>query len=976
MPYRDMPIEPWMIDLIKALIQVRQHTRKDGTTVRAHQRNIMTHGEKKDLVSKMAAALAKHGKLDVSEHSAHHVHKAAAEVARQTGKHVVIHRDADGKLHVQHDHPGDKPHMAVFRDGKTLVHDGQGGSQEVTHHEAQRALRVKKAKQLAGEGKPEKQKAVAATKPAEPDHPGMLADPHLMTYAQYQQSAWSDLTGPTTVRSHKEYIRDALQAGKDVPAHVMDEHDGYGHQAKKEIEESRERVKNSERIAKERGWTTDSDYAGEKKMARDEAKREKAAAKGQKPAPATPEKPAAFSNPTHALLQLIADHPRTVKNTGLDVDSAVGVLGASPVSFHPKMGKERARALKNHPAFGVTDHHGTAKVVRDAIDSGLLQRAAGDSIRGLSLTEKGKARLAEMSEAASKAGPKPAPKKLYTYGLRDDSLVRDHLPPGRVGVSAHPVFAHGAVEYDRELTPEEVSHYGLDRLTSKGRSEIREDRKAAEVLGNEPKDINAEYLHEKLDMAKEDHPAEFAEALEHLKERRPDLADSIAAWEQRTGGSEAKPEPATSKAGPVSFSSPTHAMLQLIADHPQTAQKSGLSPLMVEYAMRGEHIGRSQVKGVGEHPAFGHMKDEGAGEAADLVSRAQSEGLVAKTAGLYPGLGLTTKGQARLAELGGAPAPRPKRAPEPTPKVEPPAPAPKPKAKAAKEAPAAPAKTAREVTFDRPSTKNSDKPYIRVRDNGSATHELQRGENGWSFHDRLGRKDGKGYGHKLRDGMTQSEAMEYARAYIAGDQEALDKFHQHDAGVPLAEMPKQSPHKLKKVMNVSSDDGKKWHSDGFMASTSPVNPRDVAPGVQPSDAIGARIEQMIPKQVAPVKPVAYATDSKAGSAAGNGHVVFDNGASMDARMYQHLMKQHPGATWHQDPSSTLTPFVLQNRQGDYVALAMPKQLNATSNIHEVADRAAAGHVFAPSKPAPKMDPASSLAKSWRFAGGGGGGGDA
>jgi hypothetical protein len=830
MPYRDMPIEPWMIDLIKALIQVRQHTRKDGTMVRAHQRNILTHGEKKDLVGKMAAALRAHGKLDVSEHSAHHVHKAAVEVARKLKRHVMIHRDADGKLYVQHNHPGNTPHMMVYPDLMTAVRDGKGGSQEVYHEDAQRALRAKKGKQIAAEGKPAEKKAVEATKPAEPEHPGMLADKHLMTYAQYRQSAWGDLTGPTTVSSHKNAIREALKAGKEVPAHVMNEHEGYGHQAKKEIAESRERVKNSERIAKERGWTTDSDYAGEKKMARDEAKREKAAAKGQKPAapespigPATPESvrpgdviqhassghkytvvnpgtgdqsalvydhqakrltprsfnkmshtgevrkdhlgvlanykpkpassgktgaatlgntkpgdwvvdgngtprqvvevepewegsrggrittynqelnhpsdhffgnhdeedesplrhygpekksrkpsPAAFGNPTHALLQLIADHPRTVKKPGLDLDGAAAVLGGSPASFHPKMGKERARALKNHPAFGVDRPSKALDTVKDAMGQGLLQRVSGGvAVRGLSLTEKGKARLAEMSDAASKAGPKPAPKKIHTYGLQPDSLVRDHLPPGRVGVSPHPVFAHGAVEYDRELTPEEVSHYGLDRLTSKGRSEIREDRKAAEVLGNEPKDINAEYLHATLDMSKEDHPAEFAEALEHLKERRPDLADSIAAWEQRTGGSEAKPEPATKKAGPASFSSPTHAMLQLIADHPQTAQKSGLSPLMVEYAMRGEHIGRSQVKGVGEHPAFGHLKDGGAGEAADLVSRALSEGLVAPKAGLYPGLGLTTKGQARLAELGGTPAPRAKRAPEPAPKADP-----------------------------------------------------------------------------------------------------------------------------------------------------------------------------------------------------------------------------------------------------------------------------------------------------------------
>ncbi len=711
MPYRDMPIEPWMIDLIKALIQVRQHTRKDGTMVRAHQRNIMTHGEKKDLVSKMAAALAKHGKLDVSGHSAHHVHKAAAEVARQTGKHVVIHRDADGKLHVQHFTPGG-PHMVVFHNGVTRVDNGNK-YQEVPHHEAERALRVKKGKQITSKSKPAEQK-VEAIKPSDPDHPGMLADPHLMTYAQYQQSAWSDLTGPTTVRSHKEYIRDALQAGKDVPAHVMDEHDGYGHQAKKEIEESRERVKNSERIAKERGWTTDSDYAGEKKMAQDEAKREKAAAKGKKPAPVVPEKPAAFSNPTHA-------------------------------------------------------------------------------------------------------------------------------------------------------------------------------------------------------------------------------------------------------------------MLQLIADHPQTAQRSGLSPLMVEYAMRGEHIGRSEAKGVGKHPAFGHLKDGGAGEAADLVSRALSEGLVAKTAGLYPGLGLTTKGQARLAELGGAPAPRPKRAPEPTPKVEPPAPAPEPKAKATKEAPATPTKSAREVTFDRPATsskRNSGEPVIGVRSDGVVTHELLRGKDGWSLWDK------RGEGEKVRAGMSQSEAMEYAKAHLIQDKEALARFHQHDEGVPLSEMPKQAPYKLKKVMNVSSGDGKQWHSDGSMASASEVNPRSVAAGVQRSDAIGATIEQIIPKQVAPVKPVAFATESKTGSSGSHGHVVFDNGAAMDARMYQHLAKQHPDATWHQDPSSTLTPLVLKNGKGEHVALAMPKHVSGNSNLNDVAYEARSGRVFKSSKPAPQMDPAGSLAKSWRFAGGGAGGGDA
>jgi hypothetical protein len=152
----------------------------------------------------------------------------------------------------------------------------------------------------------------------------------------------------------------------------------------------------------------------------------------------------------------------------------------------------------------------------------------------------------KVKPARPKAEKKPAPEatpKRYTYGLQMRPPSIGAVPKDYVGLEPpNEHFRHGLIHYDRELTPEEVKSYELDHLTSKGRSQAREDMKASNVfLGTEPMKITAEHLDATLDMAKEDNPGAFDEALEHLKERRPDLAGAIAAWEKKAGGA---PEPA------------------------------------------------------------------------------------------------------------------------------------------------------------------------------------------------------------------------------------------------------------------------------------------------------------------------------------------------------------------------------------------------------------------------------------------------
>lgn len=133
-----LPVAPGLklralLDLWKALIQVRAHTRKDGTQVRAHQRNVQTRAERKELVDALARKMAE------GEHTRHKTLASALGAARHAskvnGKQVAIYEHPAGGWVATHatEHHADHPERIVADKGKAhLVREG-GKPQSLKH---------------------------------------------------------------------------------------------------------------------------------------------------------------------------------------------------------------------------------------------------------------------------------------------------------------------------------------------------------------------------------------------------------------------------------------------------------------------------------------------------------------------------------------------------------------------------------------------------------------------------------------------------------------------------------------------------------------------------------------------------------------------------------------------------------------------------------------------------------------------------
>ena len=102
-------------DLEKALIWVKEHQRKNGTTVKGHHRNVQTKAERKELIEHIAQRMAG------GEHVAHANHASAIGAARNinktTGKAVHAYQHDDGTWRTSHE----LPEQHIGQEGRVVV---------------------------------------------------------------------------------------------------------------------------------------------------------------------------------------------------------------------------------------------------------------------------------------------------------------------------------------------------------------------------------------------------------------------------------------------------------------------------------------------------------------------------------------------------------------------------------------------------------------------------------------------------------------------------------------------------------------------------------------------------------------------------------------------------------------------------------------------------------------------------------------
>ena len=93
----------------------------------------------------------------------------------------------------------------------------------------------------------------------------------------------------------------------------------------------------------------------------------------------------------------------------------------------------------------------------------------------------------------------------------------------------------------------------------------------------------------------------------------------------------------------------TRAVLQAVQRHPLT-----MSPLLLEYLLRGEAIGRMAEKGLLQSPHHGELATEPNGAIAEAIADALDAGWIARGGGFYPALKLTPQGEGQLLARTGA----------------------------------------------------------------------------------------------------------------------------------------------------------------------------------------------------------------------------------------------------------------------------------------------------------------------------------
>ena len=89
----------------------------------------------------------------------------------------------------------------------------------------------------------------------------------------------------------------------------------------------------------------------------------------------------------------------------------------------------------------------------------------------------------------------------------------------------------------------------------------------------------------------------------------------------------------------------TVTVLNAVNAHPLA-----MSPILLEYLLRGEVIGRMAEKGLLESPYHGVLADTEPGLVAGLISEALGKGFMSRGGGFYPALKLTPAGENYLAE--------------------------------------------------------------------------------------------------------------------------------------------------------------------------------------------------------------------------------------------------------------------------------------------------------------------------------------
>lgn len=84
-------------------------------------------------------------------------------------------------------------------------------------------------------------------------------------------------------------------------------------------------------------------------------------------------------------------------------------------------------------------------------------------------------------------------------------------------------------------------------------------------------------------------------------------------------------------------------ILRAVRQHPGI-----MSPILLEYLLRGESIGRMEDKGLLTSPYFGALQDLPPGEVARLVADALLTRWLLRSGGFYPALRLSASGEAQL----------------------------------------------------------------------------------------------------------------------------------------------------------------------------------------------------------------------------------------------------------------------------------------------------------------------------------------
>lgn len=93
----------------------------------------------------------------------------------------------------------------------------------------------------------------------------------------------------------------------------------------------------------------------------------------------------------------------------------------------------------------------------------------------------------------------------------------------------------------------------------------------------------------------------------------------------------------------MSSHAPVRTVLSAVQKHPML-----MSPVLLEYLLRGDVIGRMAEKGLLQSPFHGALSHEPSHEIANAVTSCLENGWITRTTGFYPSLVLSAAGEVRL----------------------------------------------------------------------------------------------------------------------------------------------------------------------------------------------------------------------------------------------------------------------------------------------------------------------------------------